>query len=186
MHDDENTPRRGLRQRKLGLALGLTLGSLALVGTGLAVAGAKGGCEGWGERGHHAKAWMHGGDGEISAERLDEMKERLLERAGERLELSEEQRQQAGAILDAATPQALAGLQRLGKGRESLRDSAAVDSYDEAAVSEAAAEMGEAVAELATLRSRVLHELSGTLNETQQQQLKEMLEKRGGRWGHHS
>ncbi len=180
MNEVNSKPRRPSRNN-IGLILGLTLAGfavagLAVAGTGIALAGGKG-CEGFGER-HHPAAWMR--DGQISTERLNEMKQRLLERAERRLELSAEQRQQAEAILNVALPQVESGLQRMAQARETLR----ATDVQQSQVEQAAAELGNAIADLAVLRHRVTGELRGTLNADQQEQLDDMLEHRGG-WGRH-
>jgi Spy/CpxP family protein refolding chaperone len=183
MSANEKTSKPGFFRTRLGIALGL--GSLAIVGTGLAAAGGMGGCEGYGGHGghgEHARAWMH--DGEISAEHLQEMKTRMLERAADRLKLSDAQRQQAETILDAATPEALAGMQRMADARAALHQASGAESFDQAGIDRASAEMGKAIAELATLRGQVMGQLSETLDADQRQQLQDMMDKRGHHGGY--
>lgn len=168
-------PRRFSRNR-IGLVLGLALSAIAVTGTGMALAGGKG-CGGFGER-HQPAAWMR--DGQFSTEQLSAMKQRLLDRAERRLELSTEQRQRAEDILDAAMPQVRDALRSMAQARQTLR----ATDVQQAQVEQAAEELGAAIGELAVLRHRVTGELRATLNADQQEQLDEMLQHRGG-WGRH-
>jgi Spy/CpxP family protein refolding chaperone len=80
---------------------------------------------------------------------------RMLERIADRLELSDEQREQVRAVHEVYRPDAEALADVMRAAREDLQEKIWSDSFDEVAIREAAGRVAAVSADLAVLRARV-------------------------------
>jgi len=98
-----------------------------------------------------------------------------LARLGWQLDLSDQQRSEIRAIIQAAMPQAQDLVQGLRANREDLLDSTRGGVFDESVVRSIADAQGDLVAELIVLKERTKAEIYPVLNPAQQLQLEQTL-----------
>jgi len=107
----------------------------------------------------------HGGHKGIAG--LERLEARL-----ERVNLSDEQRAQVRAVIDAARPGFRKVADSLRAHRKEMRGVMRSDAYDEGAVRRVADRQGELVAEMIVLRSKVKSQVAAVLTEEQRQELR--------------
>ena len=97
-----------------------------------------------------------------------------LERLAYRLNMTEEQRAEAKAILDDSRQQMVELRDRMRANRDQIRDLTLQPDFDEAAVRSVADEQGDLKAEMIVLRARQRSEMKAVLTEEQRARLNEM------------
>lgn len=122
----------------------------------------------------------------------------MMERIADRLDLSDDQRTELGAILEAYRPEAELLGETLSVARKELDEQVTAETFDEIAVREAAERSAVVRADLAVLRARIHTEVLQVLTEDQIAEAREIREKfrsfaeerrgdrRGGRGPHRS
>ncbi len=91
----------------------------------------------------------------------------MAERIAERLDLSEDQREQIRAIHDSYREEAESLMEAMGVAQLVLRGRIHADVFDEAAIREAAAEVAAAEADLAVLRAKIGNDVRQVLTPEQ-------------------
>lgn len=112
----------------------------------------------------------------------------MLERIADRLELTEEQREDIRAVLDKHREEVEPLRSVEWEAREALQEQIHSELYDEVSVREAAQAVASIEVELAVLRARVTHEVRGYMTpeqiaeaEAMRERFREFAETRGGR-----
>jgi Spy/CpxP family protein refolding chaperone len=100
----------------------------------------------------------------------------LLERAAERLELTDEQRQRIRALYADHRAAVRSQFEALGDRREAQRDAMRAQPFDEARLRAAAEALGAARADLVVTRARIAHDVRAVLTPEQVKELDEMLD----------
>ena len=106
-----------------------------------------------------------------------------LERVAEELNVTDEQRDSIRAIIDAARPQFQEVGDSLRANRELIRTVSSPDAYDTEAVAILADEQGALVSQMVVLGAQTKVDVLSILTAEQREQLEDLREERGGRWG---
>lgn len=101
----------------------------------------------------------------------------MMERIADRLDLSDEQRSELAAILEAYRPESELLGETLSVTRKELDDQITADDFDEIAIREAAERSAAVRADLAVLRARIHTEVLQVLTEDQIAEAREMRER---------
>lgn len=146
----------------------LTIAAAALTAAtlfaGTAQAAPPAGCDGSG-MGPRAAGFHHGGPKGLAA--LERIEAKL-----ERLDLSDEQREQVRGVIDAARPEFRKIADGLRANRKEMRGAMHSETFDEQAVRRIADRQGDLVADMIVLRGKVKSQVSALLTEEQRQQLR--------------
>ncbi|MDO3378505.1 Spy/CpxP family protein refolding chaperone [Geoalkalibacter halelectricus] len=116
-------------------------------------------------------------------ERRDHPQARHLQRLAEELQLSAEQREQIGVLIDEHRTRTAAHRQTLGEGRAQLHQMVRAQTFDEAGVRGLAAERNAAKTELWVERARMKHQIHGLLTPEQRELAEEKIHNRKTRGG---
>ncbi len=98
-----------------------------------------------------------------------------------KLDLSQEQKQEAAAILKSHREAIGTNSKGMMEARKNLRDAVMAEEFSEGAVRDAAAEVGRQIEESAVLSARIFSELREVLTPEQKEKMLQMREKRGGK-----
>lgn len=160
-----NTPRKGPTMKTWIKRSLIALSAVTLLG-GLAACGSHGH-----ERGH----W--------SPERVTEMRGKVLEQAGRKLDLSEAQKQKLGTLADEmlAARSALRG--SAADPRAEFKALMAGSTFDRAAAQALLTNKTQTVQAQSPKLITAMADFYDSLNPAQQQQVREFMDKRRGRWG---
>lgn len=150
---------------KIALIGGLLVSSIAFAATDPATDTQKASkdCQ----HGKHSKTWGKG---------MDEGK--YLDRMTDRLKLTPEQRTSVQAVLQKSKPQMTNIREKMQTNRKALREVKREGKSDGNQVQALARERGDLVANMIIQRSKVRNEIQQILTDTQQEQMKQMREKR--------
>ena len=139
---------------------------------------ALGGLTACGTRGHHDH-------GPMSAERMTEMRGKVIERVTKKLDLNAEQQQKLGVLADKLQAQRTAFIGQTADPRAEVRQLVAGDKFDRARALSLLDEKTRVVQVSSPEVINALADFYDSLNPTQQAEVREMMNKRKG-WGRHS
>ncbi len=123
----------------------------------------------------------HGG--EWSAEQVTQMRGKVIEKASRKLDLNEAQKQKLGSLADALLAARTAVRGTDGEPRAQFKALIAGSSFDRGAAENLLAGKTGQVQNQGPKVIAALGDFFDSLNPTQQQQLREFMDRRGGRWG---
>jgi protein CpxP len=109
-----------------------------------------------------------------------------MSRMFERLDLSQQQREQINQIMEEGKQPRQEKKQALWQNRKALRDQAMADTYDAQRVQELADQQAKLNAELTVMRTETFHRIYSVLTPDQKQKLAEMKQQRKDRHRKHS
>lgn len=142
---------------------------IALTGVTIAV----GGLTACGTRGHHA-------DGPMSAERMTEMRGKVIERVTKKLDLNAEQQQKLGVLADKLQAQRTAFMGQTTDPRAEVRALVAGDKFDRARALSLLDEKTRVVQVSSPEVINAMADFYDSLNPTQQAEVRERMQKRKG------
>jgi len=155
-----------VKTRNLVLASVIAVSTLGFLATGAVSARPYGGCDG----GRHAAFQPHGMHGGGSMRHLIN-----------RLDLTEEQRDQIFAIKHAQRPAIREKMKELRKGREALQEAAMAEPYDAQAVRKLADQQARLRAELIVMRNAAQNKIYALLTPEQREEVAQRKESRDKR-----
>jgi Spy/CpxP family protein refolding chaperone len=152
-----------MRNKSVILGSVLAASILGLAANSGAIA-ASGGAPGGDQRaGHEARGWHREGG---------------MPRMFERLDLTQEQREQVNQIVNEGKQARQDKKKALWESRKALRDQAMADAYDAQRVQELADQQAKLDAELIVMRTETFHRIYSVLTPDQKQKLAEMKQQR--------
>ncbi len=104
--------------------------------------------------------------------------ERMMERMTEKLDLSAQQQDQLGALLEANRENMQAGRDDMRSARETLKDAVAAENLDESAIRQASAVVASLQTEHALNRAAFLQQIREILSPEQMAEFQELKERR--------
>jgi periplasmic protein CpxP/Spy len=120
--------------------------------------------------------------GDWSAEQVTQMRGKVIEKASRKLDLNEAQKQKLGVLADTMLTSRTAMQGTDAQPRQQLKGLIAGSSFDRAAAQALLSSKTQEVQGQGPKVIAALGDFFDSLNPAQQQQLRELLEKRGGRW----
>jgi periplasmic protein CpxP/Spy len=122
--------------------------------------------------------------GEWSAEQVTQMRGKVIEKASRKLDLNEAQKQKLGVLADAMLAARTAVRGTEADPRQAMKGLIAGGSFDRSAAQALLAGKTQEVQGQGPKVIAALGDFFDSLNPTQQQQLREFMDKSGRRWGH--